>query len=264
MNIAKFICFIAVSTSFAQIGDIQLDSVLEIHDLKVDSLSKNAEVLELKYPKVYWGNKYSLPIGDFAVAKIKTGIQSTSNRPNNGVNESKTKYKFSIGIKENKELLLAKVEGKVDQIQHSEFSTYGGILDIFTSIETETIGAEIDYLNTITAKIQLNEKNDELWVLEFKTSGRSSDFKIMEGWVTNGTRMIHIVQNHIDLPKDAEQSPFPEFDFRTYSSLRYDFIENGKTIGALKREGQNCILLDPEIDPALKLVLVASMISIEQ
>jgi hypothetical protein len=253
-----------MTTSFAQIGDIQLDSVLETHDSKVDSLSKNAEVLELKYPKVYWGNKYNLPIGDFAVAKIKTGIQSTSNRPKNGVNESKTKYKFSVDIKENKELLMAKVEGKVDQIEHSEFSSYGGILDIFTSIDTETIGAQIDHLNTITATILLNEKNDELWVLEFKTSGTASDFKIMEGWVTNGTRMIHIAENHIDVPKDLKETAFPEFDYRRYSSLRYDFIENGKTIGALKREGQNSILLDPEIDPALKLVLVASMISIEQ
>jgi hypothetical protein len=264
MNIAQFICFIVVSTSFAQVGDIRLDSVLETHDLSIDSLSKNAEILVLKYPKVYWGNKYNLIIGDFVVAKIKTGIQSTSNRPKNGVNESRTKYKFSIDIKENKEHLLAKVEGKVDQIQHSEFSTYGGILDIFTGVETETIGAEIDNLKTITAKIQLMESNDELWVVELKTSGRSSDFTFHEGLVTNGTRMIRIVQNNVDVPKDLEESPFQEFDFRAASSFRYDFIENGKTIGALKKHEQNSILLDPHVDPVSKLILVSAMIVIEQ
>ena len=264
MNIAKFICFIAVSASFAQNADIKLDSILENNYLIIDSLSKNAEVLELKYPKAYWGNKYSLPIGDFAVAKIKGGLQITSSGPKNGVSESKTRSKFSIEIKKDKDVVLAKAEGRLEQLSRSEFSTYGGLLDIFTNIETETIGAEIDNMKTITAKIDVRDVPDELWVLEFKTSGRAADFKIMEGLVTNGTRMIHIAQNNIDVPRGLKESPFPEFDFRAYSSLRYDFTENGKTIGALKREGQNCMMFDPDIDPVSKLVLMAAMLSIEQ
>lgn len=256
-------CLFTGITMLSQIDNTQLDSLEVKSELKAEPLSETAEVYPLKYPKAYWGNSFKLPIGDFAVAKIKSGIQNTSGSSKGGYQEDKTKYKFSAEISKDK-AVVAGVKGKVNILHRYTMSSGGGLLDILTGVETETIGPDIDYSRILEAEISIKDNNEEIWVLVMKTTGQGSNFKLEEGSLTTFSRYIEIVQNFEDVPERTGESVLAAFDFADYVSFSYDFIENGKTIGSLVRKDQNRIILKQDLDLETKLLLMAAMVTSEE
>lgn len=88
----------------------------------------------------------------------------------------------------------------------------------------------------------------------------------LEGYISNGERTIYITKVYYD-----KNNPITYFDYVkkervSTPRLRYEFIENNQSLGAVKYEGmlKGSVWFNPELStqPEVKLILASAMISI--
>jgi len=240
-----------------------------------DSLPDNSEYYSVKTGTL---KKYSF--GDYKVVKKKTGLTSTGNITDQERfilnvkthHDSKTGYKFSFTLTNEKS------DSAFVKAEFVELSQYLvtkdrllyilSILGENSNIEAQTIS---DQSNTSILKTTIvNSSNvNDIWTLLLTNGnlGRSVDGQL-EGSISNGERTIYITKVDYDLKNRIKVFSYSENDSIAFPRLRYEFIENKQSLGAVKYEGnlKGAVWFNLELEqqPELKLVLASVMISIFQ
>ncbi|PJB12932.1 MAG: hypothetical protein CO119_04055 [Flavobacteriales bacterium CG_4_9_14_3_um_filter_40_17] len=266
-NIIWLVMLFSITTLLAQEQPITI--------LINDSLPDNSEYYSVKTGTL---KKYSF--GDYKVVKKKTGLTSTGNITDQERfilnvkthHDSKTGYKFSFTLTNEKS------DSAFVKAEFVELSQYLvtkdrllyilSILGENSNIEAQTIS---DQSNTSILKATIvNSSNvNDIWTLLLTNGnlGRSVDGQL-EGSISNGERTIYITKVDYDLKNRIKVFSYSENDSIAFPRLRYEFIENKQSLGAVKYEGnlKGAVWFNLELEqqPELKLVLASVMISIFQ
>lgn len=223
-----------------------------------DSLPDNSEYYSIKT-----GTLKKYKFGDYKVVKKKTGISSSGNTSNQERillnvkthHNSKRRSNFSFTLT-NKKSDSAFVKAEFIELSQylvtkDRFLYALSVLGKNSDIEAHTISNQTN-TSILKATILTSSNMNNLWTLLLNNGdlGRSVDGEL-EGIISNGERTIYITK------VDYENKPF---------SLRYEFIENEQSLGAVKYEGnlKGSVWFNLELEqqPELKLMLVSVMISI--
>lgn len=222
-----------------------------------EELPNNSEKLDLILPRAYWFNKSKIQVVNYGIAKIKEGITSTETTRKKGVTYSETKQKFSI-ILNNPDNESSSLIGKT--VQNDEYviarnKLLNGVLNI--GVEEETILSMEFYPKTLKATITINLENSKSWDFLLKTTNQNQILNSEIGRLTNGNRIINVIQTNLDSLKNINED-----GSITERTLFYEFIENGIVLGAVTYDDENSIWLKPNLDSRTKLILCTAMISI--
>jgi len=238
-----------------------------------DSLPDNSE-----YYSVKTGTLKKYRFGDYKVVKKKTGLTSSANIANQERiilnvktdHDSKTGYKFSFTLTNDKS---DSAFVKAEFIELSQYLVTKDRLLLILSILGENSDIEAhtisDQSNTSILKATIvNSRNvNDIWTLLLTNGnlGRSVDGQL-EGSISNGERTIYITKVDYDVNNRIKVFSYSENDSITFPKLRYEFIENKQSLGAVKYEGnlKGAVWLNVELEkqPELKLMLASVMISI--
>ncbi|MEB2781297.1 hypothetical protein U3A58_12925 [Algoriphagus sp. C2-6-M1] len=240
-----------------------------------DSLTNNSEYFSIKTGAL---KKYKF--GDYKVVKKKTGLTSSGNITNQERiilnlktdHTSKTRYKFSFTLTNEKS---DSAFVKAEFIELSEYLVTKDRLLYILSILGENSGIEAntisDQSNTSILKATIvNSSNiNNSWIL-LLTNG-NLDLSVagqLEGSISNGERIIYITKVDYDLKNRIKVFSYSENDSISFPNLRYEFIENKKSLGAVKYDGnlKGSVWFNHEMEQQqeLKLMLASVMISILQ
>ena len=238
-----------------------------------DSLPDNSE-----YYSVKTGTLKKYRFGDYKVVKKKTGLTSSANIANQERiilnvktdHDSKTGYKFSFTLTNDKS---DSAFVKAEFIELSQYLVTKDRLLLILSILGENSDIEAhtisDQSNTSILKATIvNSRNvNDIWTLLLTNGnlGRSVDGQL-EGSISNGERTIYITKVDYDVNNRIKVFSYSENDSIAFPRLRYEFIENKQSLGAVKYEGnlKGAVWLNVELEqqPELKLMLASVMISI--
>ena len=238
-----------------------------------DSLPDNSE-----YYSVKTGTLKKYRFGDYKVVKKKTGLTSSANIANQERiilnvktdHDSKTGYKFSFTLTNDKS---DSAFVKAEFIELSQYLVTKDRLLLILSILGENSDIEAhtisDQSNTsiLKATIVNSITVNDIWTLLLTNGnlGRSVDGQL-EGSISNGERTIYITKVDYDLKNRIKVFSYSENDSIAFPRLRYEFIENQQSLGAVKYEGnlKGSVWFNLELEqqPELKLILASVMISI--
>ena len=230
--------------------------------LIIDTLPSNVEKMSVIFKTAEWFGVQKFTIEGYARGKFKTGIKSNSVDNNYGVGGSKTTYKCSISILSDS-LGTVTVTGNVEIIEFYETPSAGqevwtNFKSSITGIESETIPGRISFKKMLNASITTKNAEGETgdWFLTlYKT-----DYTVLDSstasFIRNGDRKIDIFQ-----PPPVQKGN-DAFRYDVYSQ-RYDFVEEGRSLGAVDYDDENIIMLRKDLEPSLKLTLMAAMISLQ-
>lgn len=215
-----------------------------------DSLPDNSEYYSIKT-----GTLKKYRFGDYKVVNKKTRITSIGNTANQEriflnvktYHNSKTRSKFSFTLtNEKSDSAFVKAEFvELSQylVTKDRFLYALSVLGENSDIEAHTISDQTN-LSILKATIVTSGNMNNIWILQLNNGnlGRSVDGEL-EGSISNGERTIYITK------VDYENKPF---------SLRYAFIENKQSLGAVKYEGnlKGSVWFNRELErqPKLKLM----------
>lgn len=238
-----------------------------------DSLPDNSEYYSIKT-----GGLKKYKFGDYKVVKKKTGLTSSGNMTNQDRillnvkthHSSKTRYKFSFTLTNEKS---DSAFVKAEFIELSQYLVTKDRLLYILSILGENSGIEAqtisDQANTSILKATIvasgNMNNSWTLLLTNGNLGRSVAGQL-EGSISNGKRTIYITKVDYDLKNRIKFFSYSQNDSITFPNLRYEFIENNQSLGAVKYEGNLkgyvWFNLELEQQSELKLMLASVMISI--
>lgn len=168
---------------------------------------------------------------------------------------SKTRSKFSFTLtneKSDSAFVNAEfVELSQYLVTKDRFLYALSVLGKNSDIEAHTISDQTNK-SILKATIVTGGNMNNIWTLQLNNGdlGRSVDGEL-EGTISKGERTVYITK------VDYENKPF---------SVRYEFVENKQSLGAVKYEGNTkgsvWFNLELEQQPELKLMLASVMISI--
>lgn len=222
-----------------------------------DSLAANADKLNVKMGTQGFGKIWKFRFGDYAVVSSKAGWTTTSRKSNffNTKTESASKEKFSFTLA-GKTTDTARVNA-VNNIQVEALQEVG-ITPHFSVGSNEVL---LDAHN-FSAFITVNNDTSDLWSLFMNTAVGSNTDSKYEAFLTNGERKILIA------PTTSNKNGG---DSRSQPALGYEFIENGKSLGAVQYYGggmlgmnKNMVWIDRTLDEKMKLILAAAMTAVLQ
>lgn len=246
-----------------------------INILITDSLPNNSEYYSLKIGRL---KKYTF--GDYKVVKKKTGLTSSGNITNQERilfnvkthHNSKTRSKFSFTLtNEKSDSAFVKAEF-VDLSQYlvtkDRFLYALSILGKNSDVEAHAISDQA-HTSILKATIVTSSNKTNIWTLQLIDGDNNDSFSPegkFEGAISNGDQTIYITKVGYDLKKRVKYYDHVLKDSVTIPRLRYEFIENRQSLGAVKYEGylKGSVWFNPQLEqqPELKLMLASVMISI--
>ena len=212
-------------------------------------LSKDAENIPLKFPRVYWFNKYKVGLGDYGVALIKDGMETTDQQDL----QTRSKSKFRIVVI-SKEKDSVTVQGRKLELTKYEYQGQSGmdwVLSTFTQIESETIPSVLSSIEILEAVITDRHADGRPWNVYLLKPAASS--REITGFLENGSRKLEIrMANYAG--EDSDQ----EMDSEDAIARRFELVENGKSLAAGTNENGRSIWLEPDLDPHSRSIFVAT------
>jgi hypothetical protein len=222
-----------------------------------DSLTANAEKLNVKMGTQWFGKIWKFHFGDYAVVSSKLGWVTTSTKGNffNTKTESKSTEKFSF-------VLTNKVNDSA-------------LVNAANNIAIQSLN-EIDILpnfswgndqllqetRNFSAFISINSDTSETWALFMNITRGSTTMGSYDAFLTNGKRKIFII------PTTSNKNGG---DTRSLPALGYEFIENDQSVSALQYFGggafglnKNIVWINKNADEKMKLILAAASTAILQ
>ncbi|MBK8089018.1 MAG: hypothetical protein IPK31_14355 [Chitinophagaceae bacterium] len=240
-----FICtlFFISNSGAAQKGTIAVSG----------SLSKNADVLNVKMGTQWFGKIWKFRFGDYEVVSSKLNWTTASNKASlfNRKTESTTTEKFSF--------LLTNHSADTARVNAARRIKVNGLREI-EILPHFSIGSDelLSESGNFTAFININEDTANTWALFLSVFRTNVEDKYYDAFLTNGERRILIL-------------PVTSNDNRSIPSLGYEFQENGEPLCAVQYYGggamgtnKNIIWLSKSIDKDMKMILAAAMTSLLQ
>jgi len=214
-----------------------------------DSLARHADKLDVKKGARWAGTIAEWSFGDYAVVSSKTGWTSTETRRNlfNTETESRSTDKFSF--------VLTNGTGDSSSVDaaHNIMVQELKKLDLGHGffIGGDELVRESD---NFAALITVNRDTTETWILLMNVS-RPNTPGANEAVLTNGERRI-VLSGASSNTRKEYKTPWP--------ALGYEFIENGRSLGALQFSGglfgiTYLVWIDRSLDRKMKLILAAAM-----
>ncbi len=218
-----------------------------------DSLS-NAESFDVRNVKLK-----TFKFDEYTVVKAKVPwITNTAHKTYKTHEENIDHQKFSFTLV-NKKSDVAEVEAMFTKT--SQYRQSGGFLfEALTGVET-TNYEDLNNTSNLSASIIINNNKTGPWNLVLEETPNIHGENRIKGRLGNGMRFIDIVQVYFD-----KEGTYVIDDTLSYPPIRYEFVENGQSIGAFRREYNlnSNFLFNTNLESTLKMILAASMISILQ
>ncbi len=226
-----------------------------------DSLSSIVE----KYNIDIWQKLKKTKFGEYHIIKARDKwITSVSHTTRRSYEEDISRQKFSFTLV-NEKSDFAKVKAIDTEIsKYNQTSGLGGFLfQAATGIEStkyEGLGNSLK----LSATISINGDETDPWKLHLEETIISDGETTVIGTITNGKRIIDIVQVYFD--KDGTY-----YGDWSYPPKRFEFIKNEQSIGVIRIkytkpdfwfEYDTQFWFRPNLEPTIKLVLAASMTTI--
>lgn len=208
------------------------------------------DTLQIKFPKVYWFNSYKFEIGNYAKGRSKSKPNSISHNSKRGVEEAITTSKFSITL-ENLESKTSLIEGEFVRLEHYTVQREN-LLETLTGIASETTEM-LDLSQQKKATITTNYPNGEPWEIVLIESTSLDHAKKQIAFLRSASRTIELVPI-------SGSTNFIDLGIFTYD--QFEFMENGMLIGKLEKEGGHKIILQKNIDPYTRLIVISAMMFI--
>jgi len=232
------------------LGLLAAPSVAQKTIIISDSLAANSDRLKVNNPGQWLGQIAGWRFGDYGVASSKRGAANTTTARNffDTRSESHTTEKFSF-VLTNKTTDSAMVEATrnsdVDSLKRLQLSNGW-------SIGTEDVVESQNFAAFVT----INRDTTERWGLFLGVTGSPG----YTGFLTDGKRRIALA---------VASSNRDAFDLRGTPALGYEFVENGRSVGAVQYFGgafalTQFVWLDKSLDARTKLILAATMTAILQ
>jgi hypothetical protein len=215
-----------------------------------DSMFLVYDTLRIKFPKVYWFNSHKFQIENYANGRSKKKVNSVSHSSKKGVQEDITRYKFLITLK-NEQFESSVIEGAYLKREYYT-TTRARLLENLTGIEsesTELLSMSQQKSATITTSI----KNDEPWDIVFLETTSVENPNELPALLRSRSRTILLV------PASDSQNLL---ELGIFSHRQFTFLENDVVIGKLNIEGGHLILIQKNMDPLTKLVIISAMMFI--
>ena len=222
-----------------------------------DSLTANADKLNVKMGTQWFGKIWKFRFGDYAVVSSKLGWATTSTKGNffNTKTESKSTEKFSFILtnKVNDSALVNAANNIAIQSLH-EIEIIPHFLWGSDELLQET--------RNFSAFIIINADTTETWALFMNITSGSNSRGSYNAFLTNGERKIFL------FPATSNKNGG---DTRSLPALGYEFIENDQSLSALQYYGggafglnKNIIWINKSVDEKMKLILAAASTAILQ
>ena len=222
-----------------------------------DSLTANAEKLNVKMGTQWFGKIWKFRFGDYAVVSSKLGWITTSTKGNffNTKTESKSTQKFSFVL--------------INKVNDSASVNAANNIAIQSLHEIEIIphffwGNDelLQETRNFSAFITINGDTSETWALFMNITRGSNSLGSYDAFLTNGERKIFLI------PTTSSKNGG---DTRALPALGYEFIENDQSLSALQYFGggafglnKNIIWIKKNADEKMKLILAAASTAILQ
>jgi hypothetical protein len=244
----SLLCFLLIILNNAE---AQKDIIIS------DSLTANAEKLNVKMGTQWFGKIWKFRFGDYAVVSSKLGWVTASAKENffNTKTESKSTEKFSFVLtnKANDSALVNAANNIAIQSLHEI-----EIIPHFSLGNDELLKETHNF----SAFITFNGDTTETWALLMNVTRGSNSQGEYNAFLTNGERKIFL------LPTTSNKNGG---DNRSLPALGYEFIENDQSLSALQYYGggafglnKNIIWITKNADQKMKLILAAASTAILQ
>lgn len=220
-----------------------------------DSLSANAEKLNVKLGSEGIGKIWKMRFGEYAVVSSRRGWTAGSSRFNlfDTKSESKSTEKFSF-VLSGKSNDSARVNAAMN-IHIRELHAIKVIPGFYLGDN-----GLLEETHNFTSYITINGDTTETWALFLNTSTGQEMPDKYEAYLTNGERKIYIFSRFSET-KGNKAFAMP--------AAGYEFIEDGQSLSALQYAAgglfptnKNIIWLNNALNPKMKLVLAAVMTAI--
>jgi hypothetical protein len=212
-------------------------------------LSHSFKKLEVIYDKTEWFGKLKFRIEGYAEGFDKRGITSTSQNGGGAYNEFKTKYKFTVFLKDNQKKTV-EIKGQVLLLENMIIKKNSYFVQQITGIESESMQEQLLFLKTSDATIADADDGEDPWILHIEKSDYNNLNSDTTSFLKNQNRVISIRQ----LPsKNREEGDFSE-------QQTVVFLEKDMCLAEVSRTN---IWFNPVIDQSLKRILTASIIALE-
>jgi hypothetical protein len=219
-----------------------------------DSLAGNAEKLNVKLGGKGFGKMWKIKFGDYTVVSSKAGWTATTTKTNfwNTKTENKTTQKFSFILADKKDTAFINAARNIEVQTLNDIQVLPHLYLGNNEIVFES--------NNYSAFINIHSDTTNTWALlmNYQIGNGPRD----QAMLTNATRKIDIVP--VTSNKNGE-------DKRSMPALGYDFVENGRSLGAVQYYGggmlgmnKNIVWLSQGLDDTMKLVIAAAATAILQ
>ncbi len=226
-----------------------------------DSLPDNSENYSVKIGAL---KKYKF--GDYTVVKKKTGIASIGTK--NNVSRKHAKFAFTLTNKKSDSAFFKAEFNEITSYEIKEDRLLHILTDmqVISGIEASTV-SNIKSSKELKATIAISGNKNIIWTLLMEEGSHGWGVEgELEGSITNGERTIYITKVDYDKKNPIKYFDYVKRDSITIPRLRYEFIENKQSLGAVKYEGSLIgsvwFNLGLSTNPEVKLILASVMISI--
>ena len=205
----------------------------------------------IRFNKTEWFGKQKFTIEDYASGYDKRGTTTVDQTRKKGINEFRTKYKFKVFL-ENNLSNAVQVDGEAI-ILENQTAPGVSVMAVVTGgdIETESID-QLGFMKFVTGSIKTDLEPDDKWFITLKKINYFDLDTSSVSFLTNQQRKILIMQS------DADN----ESGNGIYRS--YLFTEEGKSLGSIRYRDEIILSFNPELEPQLKMVLTAAMITLNE
>ena len=229
-----------------------------------DSLAANADPQPVKVGNQWFGQITKYQIGEYAVVSSKrrsTEIKTKSNFfQTKFERHSRSKFSFVMHDAGTGSISVEAVRHAMDESTHE--------ITARKSVRNSEMLQESD---SCMATMRVGGDTTETWSL-LKWSSTAPERRY-EAYLSNGTRTVSLVP--VRGASRADSTRKRSFFSRVAAGimpppLGYEFVENGRSIGALQtfgglsRENRMLAWMDRRLDPQLRLVLAAAMTTVLQ
>ena len=222
-----------------------------------NDLAANTELLKVKMGTQWMGKIWKIKFGEYSVGASKNGWITQSRNANflNTKTSSSSTQKFSFELNSG-----SSDKAWVNAAINIDFKAYQSVEIVpFVSLGENKILVDSE---NFSAMITINQDTTDTWLLLLnKSSGDQISDKHM-AYLSNGDRTIHLVP--VTSNKNGE-------DKRSIPAKGYEFIEPGKTLGAVQFYGggmmgqnKNKVWINKLLDDRMKLILSAAITAVLQ
>jgi hypothetical protein len=215
-----------------------------------DTLAANADKLKVNNPAQWAGRIAGWRFGDYAVATSKQGPVETATTQNllktKGDSSTSEQFSFVLTDKSTDSAMVNATRSSTAQFLRGLRLGHGW-----------SIGADevVSESHNFAALITINRDTSDTWAFFLGVTGSPS----YTGFLTNGERRITVA---------AASSNRDPFDLKGWPALGYEFLENGRALGAIQYfalgPSAQFVWLDRNLDGRTKLLLAAAMTAVLQ